>query len=109
MQFTPALTNDPELTRYSMSVLREVFGADRVHERPMSLGGEDFSQFVLSGVPGYYFFVGVAPPDRVKEARSGGRPLPATHSDQFAPVAEPTIKTGVTGMTLVITDRLAVK
>ena len=45
----------------AMNDFREVLGAERVHERDMSLGGEDFSQFVRAGVPGFYFFLGSAP------------------------------------------------
>jgi hippurate hydrolase len=106
-QFTPALVNDPALTRHTVSLFRAVLGEERVHERPMSLGGEDFSRFVMSGVPGFYFFLGVAPPDRVAEARAGGKPLAATHSDIFVPVPEPTIQTGLLTMTLAAVDLLA--
>ena len=105
-QFTPALVNDPELTRHTVSLFRAVLGENRVHERPMSLGGEDFSRFVMAGVPGFYFFLGVAPPARVAEARGGGKPLAATHSDVFAPVPEPTIQTGLLTMTLAALDLL---
>lgn len=97
-QFTPALVNDPELTRRTIGRLRDVFGQENISERPMSLGGEDFSQFVLAGVPGCYFFVGTAPPERVAEAQRGARPLASTHSDAYFPVPEPSIKTGVQAM-----------
>lgn len=100
-QFTPALVNDPELTRRTVAMLRAVHGADRVLERPMSLGGEDFSQFVRAGIPGCYFFLGTAPPERVAEAqREGGRALALTHGDEYFPVPEPTLRTGVLSMTL---------
>jgi hippurate hydrolase len=100
--FTPALVNDAALTRKTVALFKEALGAERVHERPMSLGGEDFSQFVRAGVPGFYFFLGSAPPEAVAEARRGGRPLPLTHSDSYYPVPEPTIKTGVLTMTLAV-------
>jgi amidohydrolase len=104
-QFTPALVNEPELTRRCMSVMRKVLGNDRVHERPMSMGGEDFSQFVLAGVQGCYFFVGTAPPEQVRAAQQpGGSALPLPHTDRYAPVPEPTIKTGVKAMTSVVLD-----
>lgn len=44
--FTPALVNDAKLTRRTTALFREVLGPERVHERPMSIGGEDFSRFV---------------------------------------------------------------
>ncbi len=105
-RFTPALINDPALTRKTVALFREVLGEERVHERPMSLGGEDFSQFVRAGVPGCYFFLGSAPPEAVAEARRGGRPLPLTHSDGYYPVPEPTIKTGVLTMSLAVLNVL---
>jgi amidohydrolase len=98
-QFTPALVNDPELTDATMKVLRDVIGADRVHERPMSLGGEDFSRYVLAGVSGCYYFLGSALPEKVDAAKNGGPALALTHTDAYFPIPEPTIKTGVLTMT----------
>ncbi len=69
----------------------------------MSMGGEDFSVFVREGIPGFYYFLGSAPPEAVVEARrEGGKPLPTTHSDTYYPVPEPTIKTGVLTMSMVV-------
>jgi amidohydrolase len=102
-QFTPALSNDSGLVRKLVPVLQETLGAERVHERPMSLGGEDFSIFVREGIPGFYFFLGSAPPEAVAEAqREGGKPLPTTHSNNYYPVPEPTIKTGVLTMSMAV-------
>jgi amidohydrolase len=97
--FTPALVNDKELTASTVGLFRDVLGAEFVHERPMSLGGEDFSRFIRAGVPGFYYFVGSAPPTRVAEARKGGASLSKTHTGTYYPVPEPTIKTGVLTMT----------
>src|SRR5207248_3236526 len=95
-QFTPALSNDGGLVRKLVPVLKETVGAENVQERPMSMGGEDFSVFVRAGIPGFYFFLGSAEPEAVAAARrEGGKPLATTHSDIYYPVPEPTIKTGV--------------
>jgi metal-dependent amidase/aminoacylase/carboxypeptidase family protein len=107
--FTPALVNDPELTTATMTVLREVIGANHVHERPMSLGGEDFSRYVLAGVPGCYYFLGSAPPEKVEAAKNGGPPLALTHTDSYYPIPEPTIKTGVLTMTATLLNAAAKK
>src|SRR5262249_19020739 len=40
-EFTPALVNDRELTRKTVSLFREMLGNDKVIERPPILGGED--------------------------------------------------------------------
>lgn len=107
--FTPSLVNDPKLTRHMVTLFQEVLGPEKVIERSMSMGGEDFSQYLRAGVPGFYFFLGVMPPERVKEANQGGPPLPSTHSDTFAPIPEPTIKTGVLAMTTAVLDLLRQK
>jgi amidohydrolase len=105
-QFTPAAVNDVALSRRMGALFRDVFGADKVTERGMSLGGEDFGR-IAREVPGFYFFIGSQDPERVAEAqRPGGRPLPPTHSDGYAPVPEPTIKTGVLSMTMAVLNLL---
>lgn len=98
--FTPALVNDPDLTRQFVKLFEETLGKARVAERPISMGGEDFSRFVRAGIPGFYWHLGTAPPERVKEWKEGGKPVSFTHSDIYYPVPEPTIKTGVLTMTL---------
>lgn len=109
-QFTPALVNDEALTKKMVAHFREALGEARVQERGPSMGGEDFSQFVRAGVPGFYFFLGTAPPEKVAEAaREGGRPLALTHTDAYAPVPEPTIKTGVVAMSLAVLHLLETK
>ncbi|MCI0380813.1 MAG: amidohydrolase [Gemmataceae bacterium] len=104
--YTPALVNEPELTQKTVALFRKTLGADKVIERPMSMGGEDFSQFVRAGVTGFYFHLGCVTPERFEESKKGGKPLPPTHSDGFYPVPEPTIKTGVLAMSLAVLDVL---
>lgn len=105
--FVPALINDAELTRKTVALFRETLGSERVHERPMSLGGEDFSHFVRRGVPGFYWHLGTVEPKAYAASLKGGPPLANTHSDRFAPVPEPTIKTGVLTMSLAAMQVLA--
>jgi hippurate hydrolase len=100
--FTPALVNDEKLTMDTVAVFRGILGNEFVHERPMSLGGEDFSRYIRAGVPGFYYFVGSAPPQRVAEAKESGPPLAKTHTAKYFPVPEPTIKTGVLTMTAAV-------
>jgi hippurate hydrolase len=102
-EFTPALVNEAKLTRKTVALFREVLGAERVHERPPVMGGEDFARYGREGVPIFLYFLGTQPPERVAESeREGGAPLPSLHSDQFYPVPEPTLKTGVLTMSLAV-------
>jgi len=99
-EFTPALRNDKDLTRKTVELFKEVLGPGNVHERPPVMGGEDFSRYGRAGVPVFMFFLGSIDPKRVEESnKEGGRPLPSLHSDEYYPVPEPTIKTGVLTMT----------
>lgn len=108
--FTPALVNDSGLTRKTVAVFREVLGEDRVHERPPILGGEDFSRYAKNGeqrIPIFLWFLGTMPPEQVAASeREDGTPLPSLHSDQYYPVAEPSLKTGVLTMSLAVLNLL---
>ena len=102
-EFTPALYNDPALTRQMVPLFRGVLGKDRVHERPPMMGGEDFSRYGREGVPIFLYFLGTQPPELVAESlKEGGRPLASLHADSFHPVPEPTIRTGVVTMSLAV-------
>jgi metal-dependent amidase/aminoacylase/carboxypeptidase family protein len=74
---------------------------------PAMTASEDFSQFVNQGVPSMFFFTGVYDPKDVAEAqRPGGKPLAFNHSPFYAPVPEPSIKTGALAMTLAVLNVL---
>jgi hippurate hydrolase len=102
-EYTPALLNDSALTRKTVALFKEALGADKVLERPPLLGGEDFSRYGREGVPVFLYFLGTIAPERVAEAaKEGAKPLPSLHSDQFYPVPGPSIRTGVTTMSLAV-------
>jgi hippurate hydrolase len=108
-EFIPELINDVELTTKTVKVFESLLGKDKVLERPMSLGGEDFSQFVRAGVPGFYYFLGSADPNAVAIAKQGGKPLAVTHSDSYFPDYATVIKTGVRTMGAAVLFHLADK
>jgi len=60
-------------------------------------------------VPICLFRVGAVDPALVAESQRTGVPLPSLHSSKFAPLPEPTIKTGVTALTGVALDLLTKK
>ena len=92
------------------SLFVDVLGKDRVHVRPMTMGGEDFSQFARHGIRSFYFWVGTAAPDAFAESKKpDGKPLASTHSPYYAPVPEPTLRTGVLSMTAAILELAGTK
>jgi hippurate hydrolase len=104
-EFTPALVNDGPLARKTVALFKELLGADNVRQVPPVMGGEDFSRYAGRGeerIPIFLFFLGTVAPERVAAAQKEGRPLPSLHSDQYAPVPEPTIKTGVLTMSMAV-------
>lgn len=106
-EFTPALFNDPALTRKTVALFKEVLGAENVRERPPILGGEDFSRYGRAGVPVFLYFLGTISPEKYAASqKEGAPPLPSLHSDLFAPVAKPSIQTGVRTMSLAVLNVL---
>jgi hippurate hydrolase len=103
-QFTPRLINEKELTRKTIGLFKDVLGADKIHERPPLMGGEDFSRYALGGeIPIFLYFLGTISPERFAESkRDGGKPLPSMHSDSYFPIPEPSVQTGVKTMSLAV-------
>ncbi|MGA2017654.1 MAG: amidohydrolase [Opitutaceae bacterium] len=103
-----AIYNDPALTRRVRAAVTAWLGPDRVGSLEPEMFSEDFSQYgrTVEKVPICFYIVGASAPERIAESVRTGVPLPALHSSRFAPVPEPTIKTGVTAMTAAALDLL---
>jgi amidohydrolase len=97
----PAVYNNPELTQRLTDTFTKALGPENVLEYPPMMGSEDFSYYGLDGyqIPTCFFFLGTADPSEVARSRQDGVPLPYLHSPLFAPIPEPSIKTGVKAMT----------
>lgn len=106
---TPATNNDERLVERLVPVFKQALGAENVVPVEQSMGGEDFSQFGLAGVPIFMFRLGSVSPQRVEEYARKKEPLPSLHSAEYFPAPEPTIATGVTAMSAAILDLLPVK
>jgi amidohydrolase len=104
-----AVVNDTALTERTAAVFKAAFG-DKAHAVPAPMSGsEDYSEFINAGVPSLYFMVGAYDPQRVAEAKRKGETLPVNHSPLYAPVPEPTIRTGVEAMTLAVMNAMQPK
>ena len=101
-----ATYNNPELTKRITAALKTAVGNDNVIPKNPTMGGEDFSEFSLPdhSIPAFMFNVGAVDPAKIAESQKSGAPLPSLHSSKFAPVPEPTIRTGVIGMTAAVLD-----
>lgn len=103
-----SIVNDPELTERTAVIFREAFGQSAVLKQDLVPASEDFSKYVLAGIPHSLFFeIGIYDSSRIEAARNGGTPLPSNHSPYFAPIPEPSIRTGVKAMSLAVLNVLA--
>ena len=104
--FTPTTDNDPELTEKLVGVFQKELGTENVQEMPKYTFGEDFSRYGIQDhkVPICLYWLGTVDPERVEEARKGGPELPSLHSPFYAPVPEPSIRTGVRTMATAALD-----
>ncbi|MDZ7289904.1 MAG: amidohydrolase [candidate division KSB1 bacterium] len=110
-EFTPSTYNDPALMKKMTASMKAILGADKVITKEPVMGGEDFGEYGRTEhkIPIAIFWLGTVQPERVEHSLHGGEPLPSLHSSQFAPLPEPTIKTGVTAMTAAVLDLLGGK
>jgi hippurate hydrolase len=103
---TDAVYNDPALAERLKAPLEAALGKNNVIIEGPIAPSEDFSYFVEQGVPGFYFSLGGADPEKFAEAKALGNALPSNHSPLFAPDVEPSIRTGITAEVVVLRNLL---
>jgi hippurate hydrolase len=98
---TPSLYNHPEFTLRMVQVFERILGKDRVMELSPVMGGEDFARYgrVEPKIPSLMYRLGAVDGALLRKAKENGEQLPSLHSPFFAPLPDPTIKTGVLAMT----------
>jgi len=101
-----ATYNNPELTKRLVAVWKKSLGDENVEMVDPTMGGDDFSEYSLPdySIPAVYFHFGAVEPAKIAEYKQGGKELPTLHSSKFAPVPEPTIRTGIIGMVTAVLD-----
>jgi amidohydrolase len=106
LEFTDAVYNDPALAQRLRSALESTLGKDNVVGEEPQTASEDFSYFVKQGIPGFYFNLGGADPEKLAQAKAAGTMLPSNHSALFAPDVEPALETGITAEVAVLRNLL---
>ncbi len=106
---TPALENDAELTSMVSNSFRAVLGEENVLPMAPVMGGEDFSQYGLAGVPIVMYRLGVVSAARLERIKQLGQIPPSLHSPTFYPDVEEALVTGVITMASATLDLLPVK
>ena len=96
----PLTENDAEATAKVAAAFHAQFG-DKAHETGPASASEDFSIFGRSWkVPYVFWFVGGTDPKTYLDAIKNNQlnSIPSNHSPKFAPVINPTLKTGLQAM-----------
>ncbi|HEY2045558.1 MAG TPA: amidohydrolase [Candidatus Udaeobacter sp.] len=103
---TAGMYNNPELTKRLVAVWKKSLGEENVEIVDAVMGGEDFSEYSLPdhSIPAVNFHFGAVDPAKIAESKETGKELPTLHSSKFAPVPEPTIRTGIIGMTTAVLE-----
>ena len=76
--------NEPGLAQRLRSPLEAALGKDNVTAEEPHMGAEDFSRFVEQGIPGFYFSLGGADPEKYAQANAAGTTLPSNHSPLYS-------------------------
>jgi len=102
---SPATYNDPQLSERIAAAVGRTVGQDKVVKAQPLMVSEDFGYFSLDHqIPAFMFWLGAVEPARVEAARKSGKPLPSLHSSLFEPLPEPTLRTGIKGMTAAVIE-----
>jgi amidohydrolase len=106
-EYTASTYNNPDFTRRVARSFESALGKEKVLKVEPVMGGEDFGAYSLGDkIPLCIFWLGAIDPAKVEKSRKDGIPLPSLHSSQFAPLPEPTIRTGVKATTAAVLDLL---
>jgi hippurate hydrolase len=102
---TGSTYNDPKLIDRLVGAFKQALGDENVVQMPPMMASEDFGYFSMDHtIPATIFWLGASDPAKVKQSRESGVSLPGLHSALFAPVPEPTLRTGVKAMTSAVLD-----
>jgi len=98
--------NNPALAERLRAPLEAALGKDKVVTAEPVTPSEDFSYFVEQGVPGFYFSLGGADPEKLAQAKAAGTSLPSNHSPLFAPDVDPALRAGIVAEVAVLRNLL---
>ncbi|HWY03753.1 MAG TPA: amidohydrolase [Candidatus Acidoferrum sp.] len=103
---TDLVYNNPALAERLRSPLEAALGKNKVVTAEPITPSEDFSYFIEQGVPGFYFSLGGADPEKFAAAKASGTHLPSNHSPLFAPDLDPALRAGISAEVAVLRNLL---
>ena len=84
----------------------DALGEEQVTQSDQSMGGEDFSQYGLAGVPIFMYRLGSVRRERLSRYAESGSQPPSLHSSKYYPDVRPALETGVTSMVAAVRELL---
>jgi amidohydrolase len=103
---TSSVYNDPALAERLRAPLEAALGKSNVVTAAPITPSEDFAYFVDQGIPGFYFNLGGADPEKFRQAKAEGTELPSNHSPFFAPDVDPALHAGIKAEVAVLRNLL---
>ncbi len=104
---TPALENNQPLADRLTKTFKSVLGEERVLAAEQAMGGEDFSQYGLAGVPILMYRLGVIAPHRLEHFRKLDQTPPSLHSAAFFPDLDGSLETGIISLSAAAIDLMS--
>jgi hippurate hydrolase len=105
---TDSVVNDPQLVARAVKAVEKAVGPDFVKEMPAKMTSEDFAMYGQQpGVKALLLHVGAVDAGRLEAAKKAGKPLPGTHSPQWAPDLKPTLTNTIKAETAILLDLMA--
>ncbi|HZZ67171.1 MAG TPA: amidohydrolase [Phenylobacterium sp.] len=101
-----AVVNDTAITARTAPVFKAAFGTNAVEAPSPGSASEDYSEYVIAGVPSLYWGLGGIDPKVLADYKAKGQEPPGNHTPQFAPIPESSIRRGVEAMTLAVLNVL---
>jgi hippurate hydrolase len=103
---TDLVYNNPALAERLRAPLEAALGKDKVVTSEPIAPSEDFSYLTGQGIPGFYFSLGGADPEKFAQAKAEGTMLPSNHSPFFAPDVDPALHAGIAAEVAVLRNLL---
>lgn len=103
---TPSLFNDERLTERLVPAFVDALGEEQVTQTDQSMGGEDFSQYGLAGIPILMYKLGSVEGERLSRFAESGAQPPSLHSSKYYPDVRPTLTTGLRSMVAAVRELL---
>jgi hippurate hydrolase len=104
-QVSEVVVNDPGLTERLEKALKRGLGEKNVSTTVPLPVSEDFGVFgKAAGAPSVLMRVGIVEAGEFAKAKAEGRDIPGEHTSKFAPDREPSIRGGVSALTLSVLE-----